>query len=282
MSQKTAILDMLKRGPVTPLDALSKLGCMVTDASGKNLKRDTNSLNLVGTICHNLTVIEKTSLRYNGSIMWRCKCICGRDDFLAKANLLKHGRIKSCGCKTKEIIRDARTTHGMTDTPTWKSWRSMIDRCYLPAHKSFKDYGGRGVTISDEWRDFETFLNDMGERPSGTTLDRIDGDLGYFKGNCRWSTAKEQANNRRSSHFLTIGGETKTGAQWADIAGIHLDTLYKRLQLGWSEFDAVFKPAKRQKNSRCISLREEGHPIVTHIEHQGDKDFARYELGCSK
>lgn len=249
MTQCKRLLARLERGPVTPIEAC-KSEHMISHATAINNKRDTNSFDLAGHVCNHLTVVEKTNFRYGSSVLWRCKCSCGKDDFLATASKLKHLKIKSCGCKTKEILRNERITHGMTDSPTWKSWKSMMDRCYLDSHKSFKDYGGRGVTVCAEWDSFGSFLSDMGIRPDGKTLDRIDVSKGYSKSNCRWATPKEQANNRRSSRLLKIGVETKTASEWAEISGISTDTLFRRLALGWPAEKAVFAPIKKQKNNR--------------------------------
>ena len=218
------------------------------------MSNDTNSLDLVGLRVNFLTVLERTEKRAGPSVLWRCRCICGRDDVLVRAYLLKSGRIKSCGCKTKEILRAARSTHGLSrnpDTrPTFMVWRHMRERCEKPKHKSFANYGGRGISVCERWRDFGAFFNDMGPVPPGGTIERIDNEGNYEPGNCRWATAKEQANNRRSNRLVTFMGETKTLMQWAESAGLSFDTFDRRLSLGWSMEDALSKPLRRQKNNR--------------------------------
>jgi len=116
---------------------------------------------------------------------------------------------KGCGCiihrpksnKNKEAIKKANTKHGMCDSPEYRTWRATKQRCRYPKHKSYSDYGGRGIDMCDAWFDsFEQFYKDMGKRPEGTTINRINNDKGYSLENCEWSTPKQQANNRRNRY----------------------------------------------------------------------------------
>jgi len=121
-------------------------------------------------------------------------------------------------------------THGMTGTPTYTSWAEMKQRCYNPNDPFFGRYGGRGIAVCDRWRNsFEAFLEDMGVRPCGTTIDRVNNDEHYSPGNCRWATHKEQARHRRNSVMLTFQGETMCIAAWAEHVGLNRKTLEKRL-----------------------------------------------------
>lgn len=134
---------------------------------------------------------------------WKVRCDCGAEN-LVPAHQLKAGQSRSCGC-LRSIVASARVgrknpnfVHGEAGkTPTHSSWCSMIQRCTNPNATAFSVYGGRGIGICEEWRSFERFLADMGERPSGTTLDRIDPDGDYEPGNCRWAGAKTQRRNQR-------------------------------------------------------------------------------------
>jgi hypothetical protein len=153
-----------------------------------------------------LTVIEIAKLTDQGRF-YRCACDCGGEIIVRGASLVR-GNTRSCGClrseKTGERARVLNRTHGHTiggkTTPTFNSWASMRDRCGRPAAPAYPNYGGRGITVCDRWAtSFENFLADMGERPEGTTLDRIDPLGNYEPGNCCWSTPTEQARNRRKT-----------------------------------------------------------------------------------
>ena len=121
-------------------------------------------------------------------------------------------------------------THGLSNTPTWNSWMGMITRCTNPRLERWKFYGGKGIKVCERWIRFENFMADMGERPNGASLDRIDRDGNYEPSNCKWSSAKEQAVNRSTTKTINFNGEVMCKADWAKRLGITPFALNERLR----------------------------------------------------
>lgn len=137
--------------------------------------------------------------------------------------------------------------HGMTGSPTWGSWQSMMTRCYNKSQNGYKYWGGRGIRVCDRWLVFENFLEDMGERPKGTSIDRRDNDGNYEPGNCRWATAMEQGGNRRGTRIVTWQGESHHVTEWSRILGIRPNVIFSRLYAGWSLDDVMTKGHRQRK-----------------------------------
>lgn len=156
---------------------------------------------LTGKRFGRLTVLGEGTRTAGGLFRWLCACDCG-NQLSVMAGSLRSGATVSCGCRHAEITTafgPALVRHGLARTPTYRSWQSMIQRCLNENHQSFECYGGRGISVCERWTTFDGFLSDMGIRPTGTTLDRVDNDRGYEPSNCRWATGHEQTVNRRTT-----------------------------------------------------------------------------------
>ncbi len=152
---------------------------------------------------------------------------------------------------SKEFHHNFKHGHwvGKKASLTYCSWRSMMNRCYMPKNNRFHAYGAKGITVYDQWHDFIKFLEDMGERPTSKhTIDRIDSSEGYFPGNVRWATKSQQAVNRKTTRFFTIDGETKCLKHWAKQYKIDYIRVYRRVfQLKWDLLEALTTPVKNKK-----------------------------------
>lgn len=135
-------------------------------------------------------------------------------------------------------------------TPTYLSWFSMMRRCFGQNVWNYSQYGGAGVTVCDKWKTFVGFLEDMGERPAGTSLDRIDNNLGYSKENCRWATAKQQARNKKNNVLITISGQTRCVTEWAEVSGIGENALRSRIRAGWAN-DRLLTPTEPRRKRKA-------------------------------
>lgn len=189
--------------------------------------------------------------------MWHCRCECG-DIAQVQAAQLKGGGTKSCGCLQRETVTARNTTHGMggkNRPPEFTVWLLMRDRCFNPNNKKYADYGGRGITMDPRWADdFAAFYADMGPRPAGYEIDRINNDSNYEPGNCRWTTRVVNLNNCRSNAYVEWRGEVQTVAQWARRFGISDRTLWMRIfKLKWDVERAMTAPlrADRRRTSRA-------------------------------
>lgn len=181
-----------------------------------------------------------------------CKCLCDCGEVtISRVHALYVGKKRSCGCLQREVSREAlkklSTTHGKARTPTLATWQAMKQRCRDKNCEAFKNYGGRGIKVCDRWlgkNGFASFVEDMGPKPEGFEIERVDNDGNYEPGNCRWATVTEQANNRRNTRRFEYRGELVTIGELSRRFGVKYSTVLARLLVhGWTTEQAI-RPVK--------------------------------------
>lgn len=192
-----------------------------------------------------LTIVEYVGRIKNYQIVMRCKCDCGTMSKDVILSNLKSGITTSCGCVHKERVKDALTKHGYAKSRLYNVWALMKDRCYNERNKYYKDYGGRGIKVCEEWRcsfeSFQEWAHNNGYK-EGLSIDRVDVNGCYEPDNCRWATAKEQARNKRNNIMLKIGGRVAPLSEWAEILNLPYHTIHMRLRNGWDVVPALTTP----------------------------------------
>ncbi|HFO4585918.1 TPA: hypothetical protein ACHK65_004586 [Escherichia coli] len=168
-----------------------------------------------------------------GESRWVCRCDCGKEKLIYRSALTT-GRTKSCGCLVKKsaALRCANNGKPRKRKGAYSSWAQMKSRCNNPETPGYKNYGGRGIRVCERWNSFDLFLEDMGERPDGCSIDRIDVNGDYCKENCRWATDREQKLNTRRTRNLTAYGKTMTIKEWSEETDIPYSTITVRLMRG--------------------------------------------------
>jgi hypothetical protein len=170
---------------------------------------------------------------------YECQCDCGNLKIVLQENLCK-GQTSSCGCLHSQTFRSITTTHGMSKTPLYKSWSSMIRRCKKTSGKDASRYANRGIRVCERWKIFENFLDDMGPTwKRGYSIERKNNDGNYEPSNCRWATAQEQARNRSTNHQITYNNETHLISEWAEMAHVSIGQIINRQKSGWTFGQAI-------------------------------------------
>lgn len=183
------------------------------------------------------TVIERAENHPSTrSVQWLCECECGTQRVI-RASALKRGETKSCGCHKNDYNR----IHGGKGTRLYECWRQMRYRCENPNNQAYAYYGGRGITVCDEWHDFRNFQKWAMENgyDDSLTLDRIDVNGNYEASNCRWANKKVQMNNRRNTKHYKVGGKSLTMSEWSQLTGIPRSTIYNRIRKGIAFEEAI-------------------------------------------
>lgn len=197
-----------------------------------------------------LTAIRLSDDYIKGQGRWLCKCDCGNHSVVLASNLTRN-HTTSCGCHKKANFKVMNLTHGATanqDTrhkkylSSYNIWCGMRQRCYNSNSPAYIYYGGRGIKVCERWHDYSNFVEDMGEKPKGLSLDRIDNNGDYSPQNCRWASNKEQMRNKSNAHLITYNGETKSLIEWAEHLGVSRGKLHNRIFNGWDIERAFTQP----------------------------------------
>jgi hypothetical protein len=195
---------------------------------------------LIGERFGRLTVLLRGANDAKSRRRYLCRCECGNHALTVATNL-QNRNTKSCGC-----LRHTNAIHGMWESPIYKIWTQMIQRCHNPNNVKFYNYGGRGISVCDRWiTSFSDFFADVGERPSKHhSLERFDNDKGYFPGNVAWALRHDQDRNKRNNHWIEIDGVRMVLSDWARLKDINGTTILNRILRGMTERDAVMTPAR--------------------------------------
>lgn len=205
-------------------------------------------LQLAGKRFGRLVALYPNGRDHKGHVIWHCRCDCGNECDVP-SRYLTGRNTTSCGCYGREQQRKAVTIHGDSYTRLYRVYSGMLKRCRTPNTHEYENYGGRGVTVCEEWQSYEGFRDwamangyDPDAKHGKCTLDRIDTNKGYSPDNCRWVSMKTQERNKRNNVNITYKGETHCITEWAEIVGLKSHTIRDRLKRGWCVEDALFRP----------------------------------------
>lgn len=236
--------NLLKSGQTRSCGCLQK---EMRATSGGNANIDDKTGKKFGR----LTAIEISHKTETGLIVWRCSCECGTESHLVRAGALNSGEVKSCGCLLVDQAKINFTKHGLSQIPEYAVWQGLKARCHNTNLSGYINYGGRGIIVCERWLDsFENFYADMGSRPKGYCIDRIDNDKGYSPENCRWADYFAQSRNRRNTIYVQHDGLTKSLAALAEQYGIVRKRLYYRVVvMGWPLEEALDYGKFKRRNT---------------------------------
>lgn len=191
-----------------------------------------------------LLVVSESTKR--GRVAWQCLCDCG-NQLVVPSSDLQCGNTRSCGCLRREEASHRMTTHGLSSTPIYAVWGTMLGRCSRPSHNRYHLYGGKGIKVCPEWHQFENFFawaSTHGYR-RGLTIDRIDNSKGYGPANCRVVDFQTQARNTSNNRIISAFNKSQCLSAWAEDTGITREAIAQRLKAGWEEEKALTLPSRR-------------------------------------
>ena len=215
-------------------------------------------------------LVDRTGLRYGRLLViergptkegrrnayWWCLCDCGVTT-LVSGDSLKAGNTQSCGCLQRERACGPHPVHNLSYALIYNIKTGIIGRCHNTNDKRYKDYGGRGIVVCDEWRYSPTAFFEWADKSGykkGLTIDRIDNDKGYCPENCRWVSNTENQNNKRNTRWVTLNGKTVSVTKWSRILELKSETIRSRLRRGWSDEDALTRPLELHKRKSEVGM----------------------------
>ena len=206
---------------------------------------------LTGKRFGKLVALEPQKREGQRSYYWLCKCDCGNNTIVL-TNRLVSGKTKSCSCKKFEVGKEGAKYYHKNYVRLYSIWAKLRSRCERKNDNAYQNYGGRGISVCEEWHSFENFMNwaIANGYSDKLTIDRIDNNGNYEPSNCRWADRMQQANNTRANRLLTYNGKTMTLSEWARELGIYNSTLYRRLDAHADNLDMIFFKGDKRYGKR--------------------------------
>lgn len=216
-----------------------------------------NAPKLIGKKFNYLTIVslsepQKRKDGFNNTMVY-CLCDCGIN-VVKNFSYVIRGKVKSCGCKKTNLFKTPYVkTHGLSDHPVFEAYEGMMRRCYKETCKTYKNYGGRGITVCNEWKNDKNVFFDWAFKngyEKGLQLDRRENNLGYYPGNCRFVTSKINVRNRRTTLFIIHNGEKRALAEWCEIFKLEYNMCLERVRRGWNAELTFSKPFRSRLNNK--------------------------------